>query len=156
MLHIRNWEAFQHYRDRDPTWIKVYNRLLDDADFLALPEAAQAQLVKLWLLASRCKNQIREDNRYLTHALHTSKLYISVLIKAGFLYQSASESPQSAPDARAVVEQNVTPRALAREEVPRTTYKDLELPEKNLEVPENGRASNALAQVQGLLTEEDS
>lgn len=89
-LSVRNWEQFQHYRDRDPLWIKVYGRLLDDADFLALPEAAQAQLVKLWLLASRCRNQIRDDATFLGHALHTRKLYIDLLITRGFVERVAS------------------------------------------------------------------
>lgn len=92
VLRVRRWEDFQHYRDRDPVWIKVYSRLLDDGDFLALPEAAQAQLVKLWLLASRCRNQIRDDARFLRHALHTDKLYTDALIKAGFLERSASNA----------------------------------------------------------------
>ena len=36
---VRNWDEFQHYKDRDPTWIKLYNRLLDDYAFGLLPDA---------------------------------------------------------------------------------------------------------------------
>jgi hypothetical protein len=84
-LAIRNWESFQHYKDRDPTWIKVYGRLLDDAEFLALPEAAQAQLIKLWLIASRCRNRITNSKAFLQHSLHCRRLYINELLEAGFL-----------------------------------------------------------------------
>lgn len=97
VLRVKRWEEFQHYRDRDPVWIKVYGRLLDDADFLGLPEAAQAQLVKLWLVASRCRNQIRDDVTYLKHALHSPKLYIDVLVRSGFLERVPMEQTASTP-----------------------------------------------------------
>jgi hypothetical protein len=57
-LRVKKWDEHQHYTDRDPPWIKVYNRLLDDYDFLSLAESAQSHLVKLWLLASRTDNKI--------------------------------------------------------------------------------------------------
>lgn len=113
VLRVKRWEEFQHYRDRDPVWIKVYGRLLDDADFLALPEAAQGQLVKLWLLASRCQNNIPDDSTYLKHALHTNKLYTATLVECGFLERSASTplakperdaSPHARPRARGETE----------------------------------------------------
>jgi hypothetical protein len=121
-LAIRNWADFQHYRDRDPVWIKVYSRLLDDADFLALPEAAQAQLVKLWLVASRCKNRIKDDKRFLCHALHTNKLHVDALIATRFLERIADDTlakvEHPASDVLAKVEQNDSPhvRPRAREE----------------------------------------
>ena len=65
-LCIRKWTEHQHYKDRDPAWIKVYNRLLEDYDFLALSEVAQAHLLKLWLLASRTDNRIPYDLSYIT------------------------------------------------------------------------------------------
>lgn len=98
-LAVRNWDEFQHYRDRDPLWIKIYGRLLDDAEFLALPEAAQAQLVKLWLLASRCKNRIHDNRSFLRHALHTNRLYINELLAARFIERVDATAP--AEDTRA-------------------------------------------------------
>jgi hypothetical protein len=118
LLAIRNWADYQHYKDRDPLWIKVYSRLLDDADFLALPEAAQAQLVKLWLVASRCKNRIRDDKQFLQHALHTNRLHIETLIAARFVERIASdvlaEPEQVASKLLAKVEQNASPHARPR------------------------------------------
>lgn len=113
VLAVKNWEEFQHYRDRDPVWIKLYGRLLDDAEFLALAEPAQAQLVKLWLVASRCRNQIRDDARFLKHCLHTNRLYVDDLVAAGFLERVASTplakpeqaaSPHARPRARGEAE----------------------------------------------------
>ena len=29
-----NWDKFQHYKDRDPVWIKLHPELLDNDDYL--------------------------------------------------------------------------------------------------------------------------
>lgn len=141
VLRVKKWEDFQHYRDRDPVWIKLYGRLLDDADFLALPEAAQGQLVKLWLVASRCRNQIRDDPTFLRFAMHTKRLYVDELVAGGFLERVASETlaepEQNASNSLAPCEQDASPRALAREET-----------EKNN--PRGGKAAPWMGEVRSL------
>lgn len=53
-LRIKNWGKLQHYSDRRPPWIKLYQGLLgDDDDFARLDEATQWQLVRIWIVASR-------------------------------------------------------------------------------------------------------
>lgn len=48
----KNWESFQHYKNRNPPWIKLHKTLLDDCDFQSLPVASRALAPMLWLLAS--------------------------------------------------------------------------------------------------------
>ena len=48
-IEIPNWDRFQHYRDRDPPWIKFYTELLHDPDYLALSGDQRAILHGLWL-----------------------------------------------------------------------------------------------------------
>jgi uncharacterized phage protein (TIGR02220 family) len=48
----KKWNEFQHYRDRDPTWIKLHKRLLDDFEFQSMPLASRALAPMLWLLAT--------------------------------------------------------------------------------------------------------
>lgn len=62
---VRNWEEFQHYKDRDPTWIKLYNRLLDDYAFGLLPDARKWHLIGIFLLASRHNNRIPKDPHWV-------------------------------------------------------------------------------------------
>ena len=50
---VKNWENFQHYKDRNPDWIKLYQDLLDDYEFNQMPEADQIHLVKIWLLFAK-------------------------------------------------------------------------------------------------------
>jgi len=52
----KNWESFQHYKDRCPPWIKLHKGLLDDSNFQRLPTASRALAPMLWLLASESKD----------------------------------------------------------------------------------------------------
>lgn len=49
---IKNWEKFQHFKDRTPPWIKLHKEVLDQRDINRLSDKAFRVLVGLWLLAS--------------------------------------------------------------------------------------------------------
>jgi hypothetical protein len=51
-LSPKNWNSFQHYKNRKPAWIKLHHGLLDDFTFSRLPVASKALAPLLWLLAS--------------------------------------------------------------------------------------------------------
>lgn len=51
-MKIKNWKEFQHYKDRDPKWIKLYTKLLNDDEWFSLDTKHAKVLVMLWLLAS--------------------------------------------------------------------------------------------------------
>jgi len=53
---IKNWEKFQHFKDRRPPWIKLYRDILDDLEWFKLDSDSKAFLVELWLLASEDKD----------------------------------------------------------------------------------------------------
>ena len=55
-LRPKNWEKFQHYKQRRPPWIKFHRSLLDDYEFHCLPLASRALAPMLWLLASEADN----------------------------------------------------------------------------------------------------
>ena len=52
----KNWNTFQHYRDRCPPWIKLHREILNDKQFMCLPLASKAIAPLLWLLASESKD----------------------------------------------------------------------------------------------------
>lgn len=86
---VKNFERFQHYKNRNPLWIKLYYSLLDDEDFLALDEVQQGRYMKLLLIASRQNNRVRHDGNYLAKVLRLShKPDITPLFQAGFLLAS--------------------------------------------------------------------
>jgi hypothetical protein len=51
-FYIKNWESFQHYKDRAPPWIKLHKSLLDNYEYQCLPVDSKALAPMLWLLAS--------------------------------------------------------------------------------------------------------
>ena len=56
MYVVKGWDKFQHYRDRNPPWVKLHKQFLDDFDFHSLPVASRALAPMLWLLASEHEN----------------------------------------------------------------------------------------------------
>jgi hypothetical protein len=56
ILKPKNWDKFQHYKDRCPPWIKLHRDLLNDRVFASLPIASKALAPLLWLLASESKD----------------------------------------------------------------------------------------------------
>jgi hypothetical protein len=100
-LSVKNFEEYQHYSNRTPPWIKLYNSLLDDYAFLNLSEASQIHLVKLWLLASRHENRIPNDLAYISaKILPRSAIDIDELILSGFITQT--DEPARKPSKKKV------------------------------------------------------
>jgi hypothetical protein len=58
ILTPKNWNSFQHYKDREPSWIKLHKSLLTNYEYICLPIASRALAPMLWLLASEYKDGI--------------------------------------------------------------------------------------------------
>lgn len=85
-LSVKNFEKFQHYKNRNPPWIKLYFDLLDDYEFLQLPDATKWHLVASFLLASRHSNKIPADKEWIKGRIRaTAKINFNLLKEAGFL-----------------------------------------------------------------------
>lgn len=83
---VTNYDQQQHYKDRGPTWIKLYNRLLDDYGFAQLPDAAKWHLIGIQLLASRHANRIPADPAWLARQLGAcDAIDLAVLERSGFI-----------------------------------------------------------------------
>lgn len=73
-LEPKNWREFQHYKNRNPPWIKLQKTLLDNIDFHRLPVASRALAPMLWLLASESENGVFEgDYEELAFRLRTTE-----------------------------------------------------------------------------------
>lgn len=95
-FRIRNFERFQHYKDRNPPWIRLYGGLWRDRAFFRLPDAVKAHLIGLFALAARLDNRIPDDPEWLAHELCASEpLDFDALLASGFLIPEPAAS--SAP-----------------------------------------------------------
>jgi len=68
-LRVKNWTEFQHYKDRNPPWIKLHRALLDDYEFARLQDASKAHLMLIWLFASQRDGSIPADPIFLKKKL---------------------------------------------------------------------------------------
>lgn len=85
-LAVKGFDRFQHYRDRNPPWIKLHGTILTDLAFLEMPEVAQGQLVKLWVLASQLGHPLPNNPKLLAGKIGTTgKFHLATIIAAGFL-----------------------------------------------------------------------
>lgn len=100
---VPGWEDFQHYRDRDPVWIKTYTRLLSDDAYLTLSAHQRAVLHGVWLMYARSGAHLRLTTRSLSQQLNLRVMTrdLEALNQAGFLeFSLAPRSDHARPDKR--------------------------------------------------------
>ena len=71
-MRIKNWNKFQHFKDRKPIWIKLYRDLLDDLNWHELDGKSAKALVMIWLIASEDCGQL-PDTKSLAFRLRMSE-----------------------------------------------------------------------------------
>lgn len=125
-IQVKNWDNFQHYKDRTPPWIKLYNHLLDDFDFSCLPDASKAHLLSIWLLASRTNNKIPNNARWIGNKINaTEEVNLNILIESGFIELISSKNNEiqtSEQDASKMIQTSEQDACLEREERERREY----------------------------------
>lgn len=78
-MKIKNWEKFQHFKDRRPPWIKLYRDLLDDAEWAELSPPNAKFLIMLWLLASEEKGEL-PDTKTIAFRLRMSEKSVKSIV----------------------------------------------------------------------------
>ena len=81
MLRIKNWEKFQHYKHRDPPWIRLYRGLLNDREWHNLDGDAAKALVMCWLIASEREGALPEPKDLAFRLRITEKQLASIVLK---------------------------------------------------------------------------
>lgn len=95
---VKNFERFQHYKDRSPPWIKLYNDLLDDYEFGILPDASKFHIIAIGLLASRTGNKIPADAGWVARKIGATTIVdLTMLAKSGFIILDQISSEMLAP-----------------------------------------------------------
>lgn len=126
LLLPKNWREFQHYKDRNPPWIRLHRKLLDDRDFQRLPVASRALAPMLWLLASESKDGTFDGSvEELAFRLRTSEKEIAAglnpLIDKQFFVVASSvlaDGEQVAPESCSETETETETEALQRQKEP--------------------------------------
>lgn len=88
---VPNWSRFQHYKDRNPPWIKSYLELLRKDEYVGLSLAERGLLHGIWLAYAATDGRLRTD-RVHSEITHTTRsAHLDALSQAGLLRFSASK-----------------------------------------------------------------
>ena len=114
-LRIKNWDKFQHFKDRRPPWIKLYRDLLDDMEWHELDPVAAKALVMIWVIASEADGELPELKKLAFRLRMTVKELERVVSQLGHWVEQSdisaiSERYQSDPLERETEEEKETER----------------------------------------------
>lgn len=83
---IKNWERFQHYKDRNPPWIKLHRDLLASETWVSVDDASRVLAIACMLLAAATDNKIPDNPRYVQRVAYLSAPPdFAPLVEVGFL-----------------------------------------------------------------------
>lgn len=93
MLKIKNWHIYQHYKDRNPAWIKLHFSMLSSSDWVALDDKSRVLAIACMLIASKTKDGSFEENTdYIQRVAYlNSKPNFTPLVACGFLVRTCEE-----------------------------------------------------------------
>ena len=77
-MRIKNWNKFQHFKDRRPPWVKLYRDILDDVEWFELDATSSKALVMFWLIASEYDGEL-PDAKTLAFRLRTTESAIKTI-----------------------------------------------------------------------------
>lgn len=120
---IKDWEEFQHYKDRRPPWIKLHRSLFDKKRFMSLALASRGLLIQLWLIASESDGFINESIKDLAWRLRVESVDLKPLLDSGLLIEIKKDaSTVLADDSKVLprVEESRGEREKEAEEIPPT------------------------------------
>ena len=84
---VKNFEEYQHYKERNPPWIKIHSKILRDYTLATcLQDASKLHLVFIWVLASQLDNKIPHNNEFIKQQIGaTEDVDLDLFVEHGFL-----------------------------------------------------------------------
>jgi hypothetical protein len=73
-FRVRNWDYYQHYKDRCPPWIKLHREILSSRTWVMLDDSAKALAIACMLLASMTENKVPADPAYIKRVAYLQTL----------------------------------------------------------------------------------
>ncbi len=95
-LRIAKWDKHQHYKDRNPPWIKFYVELIEPNHKMNdLPVATRFLWDRLLLLAAKCDNSVPNDPELIARLLRMPPRQcregIQQLVKGRWLQETSTK-----------------------------------------------------------------
>lgn len=85
-IQIINWKSFQHYKDRNPPWIKLHRELMTSQTWVSSSSRDRELAVAIMLLAAATNNNIPASKAYIRRVAYLDyDPDFSNLIQLGFI-----------------------------------------------------------------------
>lgn len=91
-FYIPSWSKYQHYKHRNPPWIKLHFELLSSELWVMVPDASKALAIACMLIASKNEGTFPNDPAYIKRVAYLSDVDFTPLIKCGFIEPLADAS----------------------------------------------------------------
>jgi hypothetical protein len=72
-VRIVNWDAFQHYKDRNPPWIKLHRELLTSETWVSSSNDDRALAIAIMMLAAESGNKVPANTRFIQRRAYLEK-----------------------------------------------------------------------------------
>lgn len=83
---LSNWEEYQHYKHRNPPWVKLHFAMLSGETWVCLDDASRVLAIACMLIASRNDGHIPANPEYVRRVAHLNKKpNFDLLLSTGFL-----------------------------------------------------------------------
>lgn len=83
---VRNWTKFQHYKNRNPPWIKLHIEILASEDWVSLDDASKLLAIVCMMIASKNDGHVPDSPEYIQRVAYLDKKpNLKPLVDCGFL-----------------------------------------------------------------------
>jgi len=115
---IKNLDQFQHYKDRNPPWIKLWTKLLDDYEFNELSKETQRDLMMIWLFISKVpERRLAYDSVWIARKINSRKpVDLDAIAQAGFIVPSDEVAVIKSPWPSRYIPESLRSEVFARDE----------------------------------------
>ena len=87
---IPTWKDYQHYKDRNPPWIKLHYEMLQSLTWVAMDDASRVLAIACMLIASRHDGRVPKEPAYVQRVAFLNKPpNFKPLINNGFLVDAS-------------------------------------------------------------------
>ena len=99
-LRIKNWSRYQHYKDRNPPWIKLHQEILSSEDWVLLADASRYCMLICMVVAARFDGHVPSNPAYLKRGAYLDRTPdLQPLIDCGFLVNPQANASDVQADA---------------------------------------------------------
>jgi hypothetical protein len=91
-IAITSWEKYQHYKKRNPPWIKLHSDILQSRMWVMMKDTERLLAVALMVLAARHHNAIPADTDYIKKVCYLEHCNLKPLLDIGFCTLQADAS----------------------------------------------------------------